>query len=165
VAGAFGGSVLVNASYAADGSVIASGIFAAGQAFDEKDVPEDDRYAYLRPAQYQLLAQTTNVINRDWGGSGSYADGKVMKLDNIAVIKTNNLPSTAIADGMPQYRGNFTNTRGLVMHKSAIGTVKLLDLSMESEYQIQRQGTLMVAKYALGSDILRPESAVELRIA
>jgi hypothetical protein len=165
VAGGFGGSVLINASFATDGAVIASGVFAAGQTFDEKDIPEDDRYAFFRPAQYQLLAQTTNVINRDWGGSGSYADGKVLKLDNIAVIKTNNLPQSVISDGMPQYRGSFVNTRGLVMHKAAVGTVKLMDLSTESEYQINRQGTLMVSKYALGSDILRPECAVEMRIA
>jgi len=50
-----------------------------------------------------------------------------------------------------------------MMHPSAIGTVKLLDLGMESEYQISKQGTLMVAKYALGSGILRPESAIELK--
>jgi hypothetical protein len=36
---------------------------------------------------------------------------------------------------------------------------------MESEYQIWRQGTLMVAKYALGTGILRPEAAVELKTA
>ena len=49
------------------------------------------------------------------------------------------------------------------MHRSAIGTVKLLDLSVESEYLIKNQGTLMDSKYALGTDILRPDGAVELR--
>lgn len=165
VQGAFGGSVLSNASYATDGGVLASGIFAAGQALDEKDIPEDDRYAFVRPAQYQLLAQTTNVINRDWGGSGSYADGKVLKLDNIAVIKTNNLPQSVVADGMAQYRGDFTNTRCLVMHKAAIGTVKLLDLSTDMERQLSKLGHLIVARYLVGSDVLRPECAVELRTA
>jgi len=43
--------------------------------------------------------------------------------------------------------------------------VKLLDLGMESEYQISRQGTLMVAKYAVGHGVLRPEAAVELSTA
>ena len=59
--------------------------------------------------------------------------------------------------------GDYTKTLGLVMHPSAVGTVKLMDLSMEGEYQINRQGHLMVAKYAVGSGILRPEAAVEIR--
>jgi len=36
---------------------------------------------------------------------------------------------------------------------------------MESEYDIRRQGTLMVAKMALGHGILRPEAAVEIQTA
>jgi hypothetical protein len=54
---------------------------------------------------------------------------------------------------------------GLVMHQSAVGTVKLMDLGMESEYQVSRQGTLMVAKYAVGHGVLRPEAAIEIRNA
>lgn len=52
--------------------------------------------------------------------------------------------------------------RALVMHKDAVATVKLMDLSVESEYQIQRQGTLIVSKYAMGHDVLRPAMAVAL---
>ena len=37
---------------------------------------------------------------------------------------------------------------------------KLLDLTTESEYQIERQGTLFVAKYAMGHGILRPECSI-----
>jgi len=40
-----------------------------------------------------------------------------------------------------------------------------MDLSMESEYDIRRQGTLMVGKMALGSGIVRPESACEIKTA
>ncbi len=50
----------------------------------------------------------------------------------------------------------------LVGTKEAIGTVKLLDLATESEYQIERQGTLFVAKYAMGHGVLRPECAVKI---
>ena len=50
----------------------------------------------------------------------------------------------------------------LVGTKEAIGTVKLLDLATESEYQIERQGTLFVAKYAMGHGVLRPECSVKI---
>jgi hypothetical protein len=53
----------------------------------------------------------------------------------------------------------------VVATKDAVGTVKLMDLAMESEYDIRRQGTLMVAKYALGHGVLRPSCAIELKTA
>jgi hypothetical protein len=51
---------------------------------------------------------------------------------------------------------------GLVMTMDTVATVKLMDLSVESEYQINRQGTLMVSKYAMGHNVLRPATAVAL---
>ena len=49
------------------------------------------------------------------------------------------------ADSNEGYSGmNFTNYTGLVFHRSGIGTAKLLDLSIESDYLVQNQGTLMV---------------------
>ena len=61
------------------------------------------------------------------------------------------------------YTTEASLVRGLVMSKDAVATVKLMDLSVESEYQIQRQGTLIVAKYAMGHNILRPGMAVALK--
>lgn len=168
VTGIQGGTALINANYGTIGSTLAAGIFQANQTFDEKDVPPDERYFYCRPAQYYLLAQTTEVLNRDWGGSGAYAEGSVLKVAGIGIVKGNHLPITnisAVTGEQNTYNGNFSTTVGVAWHKSAIGTVKLLDLSMESEYQVWRQGTLMVAKYALGIGVLRPEAAVELKTA
>jgi hypothetical protein len=51
------------------------------------------------------------------------------------------------------------------MSRASVGTVKLLDLAVESDYLIQQQGTLVVAKYAMGHGILRPECAVEIKTA
>jgi hypothetical protein len=165
VTGGNGGSSLINATYGTDGAVLASGIFDAGQKFDEKDIPEDERYAFIKPAQYSLLAQTTNVINRDWGGSGVYAEGKVLKVAGISIVKTNHLPSTNVVTGPAAYQGDFTQTRALVMQKGAIGLVKLLDLNVTVDWDFRRRGHLIVAEYAVGHGILRPECAVELKLA
>lgn len=164
ITGGNGGSVITHANAATDGSQLAKMIFSGAQALDEKSNPENDRYAFVKPAQYYLMAQTTDVINRDWGGSGVYADGKVLKVAGISIVKSNNVPSTNVATGPAAYQGDFSKTVALVMHKRAVGTVKLLDLAMESAYDIRRQGTLMVAKYAQGHGVLRPESAVELAL-
>jgi hypothetical protein len=61
----------------------------------------------------------------------------------------------------PTQSGSDVGNVGFVAgHSSAVGCVKLLDLATESEYLIERQSTLFVAKYAMGLGVLRPESAV-----
>lgn len=161
VSGGNGGTELTLAGYANDGAALAGGIYDAALALDEKNAPSADRYANLRPAQYYLLAQTTNVINKDWGGKGSYADGEVLKVADVSLVKTNQLPSTNVTSGPSAYQGDFSNTQFVVYHPSAVGTVKLMDLGMESAYDIRRQGDLIVAKYAVGHGVLRSECAVE----
>jgi len=159
------GGALTNAAAATDGEVLASLIFSAAQRFDELEVPSNERYCALRPAQYYLLAQTTKVLNKDWNGMGSYSDGKVIKVADITIVKSNYVPSTNVSTGLAKYQGNFSTTVGICFRKDAVGTVKLLDLSMESDYDIRRQGTLMVGKYAVGHGTLRTESAIEIKTA
>ena len=92
---------------------------------------------YVRPAQYYLMAETTDLINRDWGGRGVYAEGEVMKVAGIHIVKTNNLPITNISSSLVStHDGNFSTTLALVMHKYSVATVKLLNLAVETEYAI-----------------------------
>ena len=72
--------------------------------------------------------------------------------------------SSTIAGQSSQYASTVaaTKVRALVMTQDAVATAKLMDMSVESEYQINRQGTLMVSKYAMGHNILRPACAVAL---
>lgn len=161
-----------SADYLTNGAHLAKAIFLAAQKLDENDVAEEGRFCFVRPAQYAALLSTTDTINKDWGGMGSYADGNILRIGGVDIVKTNNLPSTdlsantGVAAGTGyKYRGDFSKTAALIMNKTAIGTVKLLEMKTESEYDIRRQGTLFVAKYAVGTDWLRPESAVEIRQA
>lgn len=163
--GGNGGTQLTNAAFATDATVLAAGLFDAAQALDEKNVPDEDRYVFLRPAEYYNLAQNKDIINKWYGGSGAISDGTILKVAGITVVKTNNLPKTAVVSGPANYQGDFTNTVGLVMQKGAVGTVSAMDIATEMEYDIRRQGHLLVAKYAMGHGILRPECAVELKLA
>lgn len=168
VTGAYGGTALTSATtlYKTSAVDLAAGIYAGVQAMDEKDIPEEEeKYAFVRPAQYYLLAQSTALLNRDWtyGEGGNYAQGKVLQVGGAQIVKTNHLPITNVAAGPTAYQGDFTKTAGLLMTKQAVGTVKLLDLAQEMAYDIRRQGTLIVSKYAVGHGILRPECSVELK--
>jgi hypothetical protein len=147
---------------------IAYAMFKAAEILDTNNVPADGRVFFVKPAQYYALIQAKDTINSLWGGAGAYSDGKIFRIAGIDIVKTTNLPTTNVANGTlgagtgNRYAGDFTKTAGLVVHKSAVATVKLLDLGMEAAYDIRRQGTLMVAKYAVGHGGLRPEAAVEV---
>lgn len=160
-----GGTQLTHANYRTDSAQLSAGIFSAAQSMDEKDVPENDRFVFVKPAQFYLCAQNTNLINKDWAGAGSLAKGTFESLAGFTVVKTNNLPQTNVATGPAAYQGDFTNVAALAMQRGAVGTVKLLDLAMEAGYDLRRQGTLILAKYAVGHGILRPNCSVELKVA
>jgi hypothetical protein len=91
-------------------------------------------------------------------------------IDSIPLVKTNNLPTTDLSGTVVTgehntYYSNFSNIGALVFHESAIGTVQLMGLVTQmtsSDFKVVYQGTLLVAKYALGHGILRPECAVEI---
>ena len=168
------------------GAELVAALFTAAQKLDENDVPSDGRFCVLRPQEYYKLITggsgslviNTSAVNKDVGGLGSIASGNIPQVAGITIYKSNHLPSTDLSGGAGVdaggsndvfgsggvgYDGDFTNSLGIVAHPAAVGTVKLLDLATESEYQIERQGTLFVAKYAMGHGILRPECAIELQ--
>lgn len=165
IAGMPGGSFInAGANVRTDGSLIKSAMFAAAQKLDENNVVETDRFAFVRPATYYAAAATTDLINKDWAGRGSLADGTIETLAGITIVKTNHLPQSDDSAVLPaKYAGDFSNTGFLVMNRSAVGTVRLMNLSMQMEYLTTHQATLMVARYAVGHGILRPECAVEIR--
>ena len=142
--------------------------FNAATVLDDKNVPEDGRFAFLRPAIYNRLAQNTKVLNKDWGGAGVFAEGKVLRVAGIELLKSTHVPSTVVPDGSlgagygNKYGGDFTKTVGVVFTEDTVGNLKLMDIQMEHEYSVRWQGTLMVAKYAMGHGVLNPATSVEL---
>lgn len=153
------------------GSQLAAALFSAATQMDVNNLPENDRYCVLAPAEYYKLVQTTDVINRDWGGAGAYSDGTVLKVAGITILKSNHLPTTnrtAVTGEQNDYTANYTDSVALCFNKMAVGTVKLMDLKMEqtgADVHALWQGTFMVASMALGTNVLRPDCAVEIYTA
>ncbi len=170
ITGGNGGTEITDADAKTNASSLITSIFDCAQALDERDVPSQDRYCVVTPAIYYNLVENDKILNRDFGGAnGVYADGTVIKVAGINIVKSNTAvtaftdQSSAISGTNNTYNVDAQYIAGVVFHKSAIGTVKLMDLGMESEYDIRRQGTLMVGKLALGHGILRPESACSIK--
>ena len=168
-----------------NGTVIQAKLFEAAQKLDENDVPNDgQRFAILKPADYYtLLSSGEDVINRDFGGRGDVATGRIPMVAGINIYKSNHLAdidtdgpgnellapgdndanNDVFGAGGQGYNADLTKTQIIGGHPSAIGTVKLLDLATESDYKLELQGTLFVAKYAMGHGVLRPEAAFEIK--
>ena len=176
------GTVLTNTNIAsATASTAANALidelFNAAKALDENYVPKEGRKCFLKLEEYYKLANATNAVNVDFSGQGSIAEGKVLKIAGIDIVPTaqftdidqnNNTgvaAGSATAGGSTPQSVDLSNYVALISHPSAVGTVKLMDLAVESEYDIRRQGTLMLAKYAMGHGVLRPEAAVGIKEA
>jgi len=151
------------------GSVLVEGVLAGLLKLDERDVPSEGRVIACRPAVYWKLVEA--LTKGDFkvpytGETGVFESGKVAIIGGAKVVKSNNIPSTDLSSDTgtrSNRQANYALTQALVFHPSATGCVKLLDVAVESEYQIERQGTLMVGKYAVGHGILRPECAYEIK--
>ena len=164
-------------------STLISALFEAAATLDGNDVPEQDRFVVLTPTLYYNLVSgssgatavdiSTSIANSDIGGSG-FGSGRAPMVAGFELYKSNNVlhedthydnPTGKSGDGNNDYSGeDDDDVMGLVFHKSAVGTVKLMDLAVESEYLVERQATLMVAKYAMGHGLLRPEASIALTI-
>jgi hypothetical protein len=166
VTGEPGGANVQAATIHTDAAVLAAGLYTAAQTLDEKFIDAANRYAAFRPAQYYLAVQRNDLINKDWDGKGSYADGTIQSIAGITLMKSNNVPNAndnANSNIPTAYRRDYSVTRGIVWTPQAVGTVKLLDLKSEAEYMIRQRGWYMVSSYAMGHGTLRPPCAVELR--
>ena len=174
------GTVLTNTSIASATDATAANamidsLFAAAKQLDANYVPSEGRKCFMRLEEYYKLANATNAVNVDFSGRGSIAEGTVTKIAGIELVPVAHFVSSNVNSGVDQGSAtaggsnpqavDLSNYVALVSHPSAVGTVKLMDLAVEKEYDIRRQGTLMVAKYAMGHGVLRPEAAVGIKEA
>jgi hypothetical protein len=168
VTGLSGGTSVVAATAGTDATVLAASIFSASQGMDEKFVGTANRWCALKPAQYNLAVQKTDLINKDFDGKGSFADGTIQSVAGVMLMKSNNVPTandTANVNIPTAYRLDYSTVKAVVWTPDAVGTVKLLDLKSEAEYQIRERGWYMVSSYACGHGPLRVEAAAEIKSA
>lgn len=159
------GKVITSASAGTSASALITAAFAVAQNFDEKNIPEEGRQLFLKPAQFYLLAQSSTLYsNYNSATPGDVAKGTpTPMLAGLDIVKSNNVPSTNVNSGVSTYQGNFSTTVAVATHSSALGTVKLLGVTPEISRDPRRVGYLITARTSLGHDVLRPESATEIK--
>ena len=150
--------------------------FNVKNEFDTYGVPQEGRTIALPPLQYTKILKAASsggsgvesiILNSDWAGraNGGVADGVVMRLAGFDIVMTNNLPTTTdvtnklVSGEGNDYNPTLTKCVGMAWHQEAVGVVKAMDLAVESEYKIEYQADILVAKMAAGVGCLRPECA------
>lgn len=173
VSSAFDGQELEHANMGDTVATYIDGVYDAAEGLDVRDIPANERYIAMRPAAYyKIVIEGDEFLHRDFNSdNGSRARANVEFVANLQVVKTNNLPqtdwtalgTTHPADVLYNYAvGGGATYVGAIWHKSAIGTVQLLDIQAEEEYSARHQGSLLLAKAALGQGYLRPEACATL---
>lgn len=148
--------------------------FVQAALFDKAAVPSENRYAALRPeTYYDILAFADDLVDKDFNSAGN-ADrsaGTVRRVAGFELVKTANLPAAsdeaaATGEKNDPFGAGKGYTSALnaehvvtLWHPSAVGTVRLMGIEMETDYKSEYQATLLLAKYAMGHNILRPEAA------
>ena len=159
---------------------IVDAFFEAASILDEKNMPQQGRFAVLSPRQYYaLISQVdTNILNRDYGNSqGNLNSGEgLYEIAGISIRRSNNLPFMAgpgtAAGGIPSvegenndYSGNFSNHCGLIYYKDAAAVVEAIGPQIQttgSDVHTLYQGDVIVGRMAMGAGTLNPAAAIEL---
>lgn len=162
----FGGSIITGAGMNSDIPTLTKALFDAQVLMDDKDVPDEGRVFICRPRFYSMLAQNMDLINSLYSGTGSIAEGSIMRVAGFQIVKSNTVPNSVVSDSYNgKYNGDFSKTVGICMTSEAVGTVQLKGLTTEAEWDFNRQAWFLAAKFCLGHGILRPECAIEIAAA
>ena len=138
--------------------------------FDNKFIPAGtQKYLAVKPELYYFLvammgANGFSMIHKDLGGEGSIAKGEMGHYMGFNIFPAASLPfmdnSSATFHAV-----NAKTSVGVAFTEDAAGTVKLMDVQTREKEMIERNGHLLVSRYAVGHGALRPECAAELRTA
>lgn len=149
-------------------SDVVDAIYNGAAHFDATNIPQNDRCVVVTPSIYWDLVQDGSFIDRDFGGdgNGSRSKGGLMRVAGFEVVASNNLDLNFGTDSLAgsqsgaattDYTVDGQSSVAMLLQKQALGTVKLMNLATEKDYQTERQGTLMVSRMAVGHGVLRPE--------
>ncbi len=163
------GKIINKANSNTDVAALKAALIEMATSYDEKDIDESERYLYVKPATYNLLASDNETISSDYGKAGDIKALRIPELHSFKLVKTNNLPTTNVTGTFgDKYNVDARNVVALAMKPWSVGTVKLRDLSVGmtgNDYKITHNATLVVSRMLVGHGQLRPEGAGVIRVA
>lgn len=149
--------------------------FDAQAQMDLKRVPKAGRKVVIRPDLYYAFIESgSKQLSKDYVGmNGDVSQAIVYRCAGLEIVKCENLGnlttdlSAQVDAGSKNgsYGRDWRDVGAIAFHQSSYATVKMAELSTESEWLIERQSNLVVSKFVMGHKAIRPESAVVGRVS
>ena len=138
----------------AKGNALIEAVFALSAEMEKKNVT-GEKMLVVSPTEYSYLAQSDGV-NKDItsGDNGGINKGTIMEVAGIKIYKSNHLPTTPV-----DVAGTNKKLKALLFTSEAVGVVKMMDLTSESNYLPLQLATLLTTYYSYGMGVLKPGCA------
>jgi len=149
-------------------------------AFDQRSVPQDQRWLILTPNIYSLIMAAKDLLNTDYNpqGNGSLAQGEVGMIYGFRIIVSNLLPSddttgvASAANYTNNTEGGSGNTYGVDMTKvkmlafgpKALAGVQAAGLRMEVNWKDDLHAWFVKASTLTGMNYWRPDNCAKIVI-
>lgn len=114
----------------------------------------------FKVAGFQLHV-SARLKSADGAGLPDTSGAATNRLGALNLYQGNTAPN-ATNGGSAIAAGKYDTTVAIAFHKSGVGSVDLLGMTLESDYKLEYQSTLMVAKKLCGLSWLRPEACAEV---
>lgn len=138
----------------AKGNALIEAVFTLSAEMEKKNVT-GEKMLVVSPTEYSYLAQSDGV-NKDItsGDNGGINKGTIMEVAGIKIYKSNHLPTTPVS-----VAGTNKKLKALLFTSEAVGVVKMMDLTSESNYLPLQLATLLTTYYSYGMGVLKPACA------
>ena len=138
----------------AKGNALIEAVFTLSAEMEKKNVT-GEKMLVVSPTEYSYLAQSDGV-NKDItsGDNGGINKGTIMEVAGIKIYKSNHLPTVPVS-----VAGTNKKLKALLFTSEAIGVVKMMDLTSESNYLPLQLATLLTTYYSYGMGVLKPACA------
>ena len=156
------------------GKALIAQLTQARAALTKNYVPSQDRYFFTTPENYSAILAALSPNEANYAALIDPETGNIRNVMGFTVIETPHLtlgdgdtagtgtkhifPTQAITGKTATKKVGHENVLGLFMQRTALGTVKLKDLTMEHARDWDSQADVIIAKYAYGHGYLRPEA-------
>ena len=169
----FSKTVALTGDNQAKGDILVEAIFDCKVAMEKKDVPTDNLYGVFSPENYYLITQSSKAINTDFNGysapNGTIAQGRTLYVAGIPLYSSNHVVQPAytnVAGDMNQhYAADLSKCDGLIFHQDSVGVVSLLSPALQmtsGDWNVSHQSTLLLARQAIGMEVLRAECCARI---
>lgn len=148
----------------AKGDALLEAIFAAASILDEKDQVGKQRYFACAPSHYDKLVLSKKGVNADYntGNNGSIKEGNVLMIDNVIIVKSNNITTTGLASQAVGKALEGKTLAGWFYTEDVVGITELIGVNTDEWEEKKEKCYYCDVEYAAGFGYLNPASLVAI---